>query len=419
MRSSVSEGAPQLTILSLTRADGSTHESSSERWKELLFETGDRICLSCAAQVVPRLRRVKGLRAAPEDASEALGKKRRHRCLHEAVLAAGSPLVGLDVDAAASHPMLDHTALWGLRRSRTAVHKARASLSTIGSLTLSPGLAGALLSADSAIANANSPAAHGGGGVSGSANSEALRAGDTLLIEADEGFSDAHDSDPAYALLSIVPASMPPRESTPKDLMRLCAALGCLVALLALSATRTVALLPLALLLAFFLVAIKSLTLDQAWRAINYRVLLTICCSFGLGSALSNTGVSDIIASGLGPIGEHGGAFVFLIAVFFLTSILSCIVSNSATVVLLYHCLRLVHVKDLHPAQPLLALMLGASCAFATPIGYQTNLMVLARGGYRFGDYTLLGGLLTIVVGLTACAVIYEDSPHPTPTPPG
>ena len=51
--------------------------------------------------------------------------------------------------------------------------------------------------------------------------------------------------------------------------------------------------------------------------------------------------------------------------------------------------------------------MLGASCAFATPIGYQTNLMVLARGGYRFGDFGALGGLLTVVVGLVACTVIW------------
>ena len=93
--------------------------------------------------------------------------------------------------------------------------------------------------------------------------------------------------------------------------------------------------------------------------------------------------------------------------VFFLTSLLSCVVSNSATVVLLYSVLRRVQVPGLRPIQPLLMLMLGASAAFSTPIGYQTNLMVLARGGYRFGDFTALGSILTLVVGTVAALLAW------------
>ena len=133
------------------------------------------------------------------------------------------------------------------------------------------------------------------------------------------------------------------------------------------------------------LLAIKCITPQQA-GAINYRVLLTTCCSFGLGSALSNTHVSAVIAAGLAAVGSKGGPLLYLFAIFFLASLLSCVVSNSATVVLLYHVVRSVRVPGIVPAQPLLALMIGGSCAFATPIGYQTNLMVLTRGNYRFSD---------------------------------
>ena len=84
--------------------------------------------------------------------------------------------------------------------------------------------------------------------------------------------------------------------------------------------------------------------------------------------------------------------------VFSLTSLLSCIVSNAATVVLLYSVLRDVQVDGLRASQCMCAMMLGASSAFMTPIGYQTNLMVLAPGGYRFGDFALLGGCLTLLV---------------------
>ena len=59
---------------------------------------------------------------------------------------------------------------------------------------------------------------------------------------------------------------------------------------------------------------------------------------------------------------------------------------------------------DLGPRQLMLAMMLGASCAFATPIGCQTNLMVLGRGGYSFGDFLALGGGLTLVVGCCVAA---------------
>ena len=166
-------------------------------------------------------------------------------------------------------------------------------------------------------------------------------------------------------------------------------------------------LITISLLLVYALVGLQCLTLEQAWRSINYRVLLTIAASFGLGSALQNTNVSALIAQGLVKFGEASGPLPFLVAVFVLTSLLSCVVSNSATVVLLYSVLRRVQVPGLRPVQPLLMLMLGASAAFSTPIGYQTNLMVLARGGYRFSDFMALGSLLSVVVGVVASLTVW------------
>jgi len=71
-----------------------------------------------------------------------------------------------------------------------------------------------------------------------------------------------------------------------------------------------------------------------------------------------------------------------------------------ATVVLLYSVLRAVQIEGLRPSQLMLVMMMGASSAFSTPLGYQTNLLVLGRGGYRFGDFAYLGGILTLVVGI-------------------
>lgn len=139
--------------------------------------------------------------------------------------------------------------------------------------------------------------------------------------------------------------------------------------------------------------------LSQIRAQISFRVLITIAASFGLGAALENTHISNLIADALTVLSRSLPQVVFLGIIFLCTSLLSCIVSNSATVVLLYSVLRSVHVPGLSASRMMLVMMIGASSAFATPLGYQTNLLVVSRGGYRFGDFAYLGGLLTIVVG--------------------
>lgn len=116
------------------------------------------------------------------------------------------------------------------------------------------------------------------------------------------------------------------------------------------------------------------------------RLILTIAASFGPGAALTNTNLSAIIGAALVEL-QVLGPFGFLLAIYLITAALSCIVSNSATVVAFYNVLRDVHIPGLKAEQLMIVMMLGASSAFATPIGYQTNLMVLGRGGYGFaGD---------------------------------
>ena len=102
------------------------------------------------------------------------------------------------------------------------------------------------------------------------------------------------------------------------------------------------------------------------------------------------------------------GHFVFLLAIYLTTASLSSIISNSATVVAMYQVLKTLEIDGLSTEQIMVVMMLGASSAFATPIGYQTNLMVLARGPYLFGDFVRVGGGLLVVVGVcvAACALV-------------
>lgn len=133
---------------------------------------------------------------------------------------------------------------------------------------------------------------------------------------------------------------------------------------------------------------------------IAIRVLVTIAASFGLGAGLEKTHIASLLASLLTSLSSSLPPILFLFLVFLFTAGLTCIISNAACVVLLYSVLRSVEVAGLSTRRILLVMMIGASAAFATPIGYQTNLIVFGRGGYRFGDFFLIGIILTFALGV-------------------
>ncbi|EOD32728.1 hypothetical protein EMIHUDRAFT_455996 [Emiliania huxleyi CCMP1516] len=241
-----------------------------------------------------------------------------------------------------------------------------------------------------------------------------LRPGDTLLLEAPDSWVQANRILHHFALLRRVAQPWRPRSVEAVERLKLAASLSALLLLLVCSALDLVSLLPLALSIAYAL----------AWRSISYRLVLTIACSFGPGAALTNTGVAAALGAGLVEL-QVLGSFGFLLCIYLTTSALSCFVSNSAAVVAFYSVLRDVRVPGLNSEQLMVAMMLGGSSAFATPIGYQTNLMVLGRGGYAFTDFMALGGGLTLVVGCVVsagCLVFLADAadvpPAAPPAPP-
>ena len=158
-----------------------------------------------------------------------------------------------------------------------------------------------------------------------------------------------------------------------------------------------------ALAAAFLMILTGCLQLRDAYRAIEARVLLIIIATIALSAALEKTGASELYArtflslfSGLTP------AFV-LSGVIVLTSISTHVLSNNATAILLLPiAISAAHSLGVDPKPFIIAVCFGASACFATPIGYQTNLLVYGPGGYRFSDYLKLGiplNLLVLVMG--------------------
>jgi len=144
------------------------------------------------------------------------------------------------------------------------------------------------------------------------------------------------------------------------------------------------------------------LPLRDAYRSIESRVLLVIIATIALSTALEKTGASQLYAraflslfSGLDPV------FV-LAGVILLTSVSTHVLSNNATAILLLPiAISAAQNLGIDPKPFVIAVCFGASACFATPIGYQTNLLVYGPGAYRFSDYLKLGIPLNVLV-LTA-----------------
>jgi di/tricarboxylate transporter len=154
-----------------------------------------------------------------------------------------------------------------------------------------------------------------------------------------------------------------------------------------------------ALAAAFLMILTGCLQLRDAYRAIEGRVLLIIIATIALSAALEKTGASEFYArtflslfSGLSP------AYV-LSGVLLLTSISTHLLSNNATAILLLPiAISAAQGLGVDPKPFIIAVCFGASACFATPIGYQTNLLVYGPGGYRFSDYLKLGIPLNLLV---------------------
>eukprot|EP00965_Chrysotila_dentata_P100944 3334284-Pleurochrysis_carterae.AAC.2 len=188
-------------------------------------------------------------------------------------------------------------------------------------------------------------------GLAGSSYTK-LRAGDTLLLEMPRAYVDTLRSYKRhFASVSILRLYLPSQRDFVQE-ARFCVSLACLVVIFVLPAIGVQTLLTLALATSCVCVAIGCITVNQAWQSINYRVLLTIAASYGLGAALQTTKVAKFLSIALTDLGTVLPPVAFLFAVFFFTAMLSCVVSNAATVVLLYAVLRDSDVDGLRSSTP-------------------------------------------------------------------
>lgn len=184
-------------------------------------------------------------------------------------------------------------------------------------------------------------------------------------------------------------------------------AIGFVVLVVTLAAFKVVPILIAAMIGAVGMLLSRCITLEEAYQAIDWKVIFLLGGILPLGLALQQSGTAAWLAhtvlepiAGLRPI-------VVLAALYIFTAVLTETMSNNAAAILLAPiALSLAASLGVNPRPFLIAITFAASTSFATPIGYQTNTMIYAPGGYRFFDYTKVGVPLNLIFWITAVLLI-------------
>jgi len=308
---------------------------------------GDRLLFAGVVDSVLDLQKIRGLKPATDQVFK-LQSPRHQRCLVEAVVSESFPLLGKSIRTGRFRTLYQ-AAIIAVARNGDRIQRK------IGDIVLRPG--------------------------------------DTLLMETHPSFLERYRNTRDFLLVSRLDNSTPPRHE------RAGIAVFIMTAMVAMAAFGWLSLLQSAMLAAGLMLLSHCTSAASARRAVDWQVLLVIAASFGIGQALEKTGAAAFVAGGL--VDLSGDDPWMALALFFLaTSLFTNLITNNAAAVLMFPIALAVATRlDVSVIPFAIVIMKAASASFATPIGYQTNLMVMGPGGYRFSDYIRLGLPLTVLTG--------------------
>jgi di/tricarboxylate transporter len=235
----------------------------------------------------------------------------------------------------------------------------------------------------------------------GKLGSVVLRPGDVLLVLATPEFGRQWRGHGDFSVIASLDAPPPVRRD------RAGVVIAAIVVMIAAVVTNVLDLMEASLLAAAVLVATRVISVTEARRAVNLNVVLTIAMSISLGTAVAVSGLAAEMASVLGGAGDPFGDVGRLVAVLLATMILTELLSNNAAAALMIPVALATAVDaGLDPRSFAIVVLIGASCSFLSPIGYQTNLMVYGLGGYKFRDFTIVGAPLSLVTLIVTPIVV-------------
>jgi di/tricarboxylate transporter len=184
-------------------------------------------------------------------------------------------------------------------------------------------------------------------------------------------------------------------------------AVAAVLAVIILSAFEALPIAATAFIAAALVVGTRCLDADEAYKAIQWPILMLIFGMLAIGGAMQTTGAVHVIVDGIVEmIGGLGPAAV-LSAIYALTSILNAFISNNAAAILFTPiAIGLAEQLGVDPRPFVVAIMFASSADFSTPIGYQTNTLVYVAGGYKFMDFVRVGLPLNVILWIVSSFII-------------
>jgi di/tricarboxylate transporter len=337
-----------------------------------IIHVRDRLIFTGVVSTIIDLEKIPGLIPAADESYEFHPHKRQQRQLIEAVIARSSPCVGRTIREANFRELYNAAVV--------AVHRNGARLpSKIGDILLEPG--------------------------------------DTLLLQTRGEFVETHTANPDFYLVRNVEGSEPRRHD--KGWLA-----GGLTLFLILWLTGT-SWLPVtgpwgalgntaiaSIVVALLLIAFRCIPIAAARDSLDLQTLITIAASLGVGLAMSESGAAAMIATsfvGLVDLAATSEArpYVLLITIYILGAVMTEMITNNAVAAMLFPlAVSLAEAGGYSPRPYIMAITLAASMSFCTPIGYQTNLMVMGPGGYQPSDYLKAGAPLAVLMAIVALTAI-------------
>jgi di/tricarboxylate transporter len=346
-------GLRQLPGLFLVEIDRAGRIMPAVSSREILV-AGDRLVFAGVLDSVVDLQRTRGLLPATNQVFKLTGA-RQERCFVEAVLSDECPLVGKQVREGRFRTRYNAVIIALARHGERVKRK-------IGDIE--------------------------------------LQAGDTLLLECRPSFVEQQRNSRDFLLVSRL------GDSHPLNHERAFTALGIITVMIATVTLGLFSMLEAALLAAGLMIVTGCTDGRTARRAPDWQVLVVIATSFGIGAALEKTGAASLLAGGLMSL-AGGDPWWTLTLVFLAATLLTSLATNNVAAVLMFPiALEAASTMGADPQPFVVVLMVAASASFATPIGYQTNLMVYNVGGYRFSDFLRIGLPLTLVVLALTVALV-------------
>ena len=227
-----------------------------------------------------------------------------------------------------------------------------------------------------------------------------VKVGDTLLLE-----GAAEDIQRLAADMDMVDVSHPSARAYRRGHAPI--AIAALLGIVVLAALNVAPILLLAVIAVAVVLLTGCIDAEEAFSFVDGRLLALIFSMLAVGAALQHSGAVAMIVDAISPTLGQMPPGVVIFCVFLLTTIFTEIVSNNAVAVIMTPiAISLAAALGMDPRPLVVAVMIAASCAFATPIGYQTNTLVYGPGGYRFTDFMRIGIPLNLSMSLIASAAI-------------